>query len=79
MTDENVVDEGGESACFAHLVCPECGVVLDGADHAVACTLVDLTLAFDQVGRAEFSDRVAEPRLGAVGTDEAQRVPHTRH
>jgi hypothetical protein len=34
-------DEGGESACFAHLICPECEVVLDGADHLQWCTWVD--------------------------------------
>ncbi len=34
MSDtRNDADEGGESACIAHLICPECGVVLDGADH----------------------------------------------
>lgn len=26
-------DAGGESACFAHLVCPECGSIVD-ATHA---------------------------------------------
>jgi hypothetical protein len=30
-------DEGGESACFAHLTCPECGVLLDGAGHSLQC------------------------------------------
>ncbi len=25
-------DEGGEAACYAHLVCPECGVVLGEHD-----------------------------------------------
>jgi hypothetical protein len=34
-------DEGGESACFAHLICPECGVVLDGTEHVQGCTWVD--------------------------------------
>jgi len=28
---------GGEAACYAHLVCEECGVVLDGSPHAVDC------------------------------------------
>jgi hypothetical protein len=28
---------GGESACFAHLVCPECGAVLDGGAHRPGC------------------------------------------
>jgi hypothetical protein len=30
-------DEGGEAACFAHLVCPDCGVVLDGSGHRRGC------------------------------------------
>jgi hypothetical protein len=33
--------EGGESACFAHLLCPDCGVVLDEGDHAATCAWVD--------------------------------------
>jgi Protein of unknown function (DUF3565) len=31
-------EQGGESSCFAHLVCDECGVVLDGGGHAPGCT-----------------------------------------
>jgi hypothetical protein len=30
-------EAGGESACFAHLVCPECGAVLDGGPHVAGC------------------------------------------
>jgi hypothetical protein len=30
-------EAGGEAACFAHLVCPECGVVLDGSPHRQGC------------------------------------------
>lgn len=30
-------ETGGEAACFAHLVCPECGVVLDGSAHRPNC------------------------------------------
>lgn len=31
--------EGGESACYAHLLCPDCGVVLEpGASHRPGCT-----------------------------------------
>ena len=30
-------DEGGEAACFANLVCAECGVVLDGSPHRPGC------------------------------------------
>ncbi len=31
-------DAGGEAACFANLICPECGVVLDGSPHRPGCT-----------------------------------------
>jgi hypothetical protein len=31
-------DGGGEAACLAPLLCPECGVVLDGSAHADWCT-----------------------------------------
>jgi hypothetical protein len=31
-------DVGGEAACYAHLVCPECGVVLDGSPHRAGCS-----------------------------------------
>jgi hypothetical protein len=27
----DVEEEGGDAACWVHLVCPECGAVLDGA------------------------------------------------
>jgi len=38
LCDRNVPGEaGGESACFAHLVCPDCGVVLDGSSHRPGC------------------------------------------
>jgi hypothetical protein len=30
-------DQGGEAACFEHLVCPECGVVLNGSPHRPDC------------------------------------------
>lgn len=30
-------DEVGESACYAHLLCPECGAVLDGGPHRPGC------------------------------------------
>jgi hypothetical protein len=30
-------EAGGEAACFAHLVCPDCGVVLDGSPHRPGC------------------------------------------
>lgn len=28
--------EGGETSCFAHLLCPECGAVTP--NHTLACT-----------------------------------------
>jgi hypothetical protein len=31
-------DAGGEAACLAPLLCPECGVVLDGGPHRAGCT-----------------------------------------
>jgi len=30
-------DQGGEAACFANLVCPDCGVLLDGSPHRPGC------------------------------------------
>jgi tellurite resistance-related uncharacterized protein len=35
--EEPQLEGGGESACFAHLLCAECGVVLDGGAHAPGC------------------------------------------
>jgi hypothetical protein len=32
-----ICDQGGEPACLAHLVCPDCGVVLDGSPHRQGC------------------------------------------
>lgn len=43
LCDQNVPaprpspDVGGEAACLAHLVCPECGAVLDGGTHRPGC------------------------------------------
>jgi hypothetical protein len=48
MPDENFEEgEGGESACFAHLICPECGIVLDGSEHARGCDWVDYESVLD--------------------------------
>jgi hypothetical protein len=30
-------DAGGEAACFANLLCPACGAVLDGGPHRPGC------------------------------------------
>jgi hypothetical protein len=35
--DCRLCDEVGEAACLAHLVCPDCGVVLDGSPHRAGC------------------------------------------
>jgi Protein of unknown function (DUF3565) len=32
-------ERGGEAACFAHLLCPQCGAVLDGGGHLEGCSL----------------------------------------
>jgi hypothetical protein len=40
-------DEGGESACFAHLICTECGVVPVDSDHVPGCTWFDTDVTFD--------------------------------
>jgi hypothetical protein len=32
-------DEAGDPACWAGLLCPECGVVLDGAPHEEGCSV----------------------------------------
>ena len=57
MSDDPVgADEGGESACFAHLICPECGVVLVGADHLQTCTWIDPRSGFDGTPNGETRD-----------------------
>jgi tellurite resistance-related uncharacterized protein len=38
---QRVPDQGGETACWAHLLCPECGVVLDGGAHVKGCRSAD--------------------------------------
>jgi hypothetical protein len=30
-------DAGGAAACLAHLVCPDCGVVIDDSSHLPGC------------------------------------------
>jgi hypothetical protein len=53
VTDDDTVDEGGESACFAHLLCPECGAVLDGSEHGPECTWVDPKSGLDPMDSLE--------------------------
>jgi tellurite resistance-related uncharacterized protein len=36
--DQQTVDESGDPACWAQLVCPECGAVLEGGIHPHAAT-----------------------------------------
>lgn len=31
VVDREPQDEGGDAACWAHLVCPECGAVTEGS------------------------------------------------
>ena len=35
--DDLTGDEGGEAACYTHLLCAQCGMVLGASDHAVDC------------------------------------------
>jgi len=37
MTAEG--SDGGDAACWAHLLCPDCGVVLDGSAHTSTCAV----------------------------------------
>ncbi len=37
---EPLGDDGGESSCYAHLLCLECGAVLDGGRHRDGCRSV---------------------------------------
>jgi hypothetical protein len=34
---ETISEQDGESACLAHLICPGCGIVMDGGAHAPGC------------------------------------------
>ena len=37
MDDEDE-DVGGESVCYVHYFCEECGVLLDGREHVDNCS-----------------------------------------
>jgi len=37
VTVQEAPEQGGETACWAHLLCPECGAVLDGEPHPDGC------------------------------------------
>jgi tellurite methyltransferase len=37
LATRDAAEAGGEPACWAHLLCPECGAVLDGGPHRDGC------------------------------------------
>lgn len=37
VVTQQIPEAGGETACWAHLLCPECGAVLDGGSHLDGC------------------------------------------
>jgi hypothetical protein len=37
--DDSDDSDGGDAACWAHLLCPDCGVVLDGSEHTRTCAV----------------------------------------
>src|SRR5205814_10379666 len=43
-------EEGGEPACLADRLCPECGAVLDGGPHRPGCSHSELS-AYDRPRR----------------------------
>ena len=38
VTVQGDPEQGGDTACWAHLLCPECGAVLDGGPHSESCS-----------------------------------------
>jgi hypothetical protein len=49
---ESLGDFGGDAVCWAHLLCPECGIVLnERAEHRVDCSL-GAPLAFGRQDRS---------------------------
>jgi hypothetical protein len=41
LCERQIAQEGGETACWAHLLCADCGVVLDGGPHRDGCVAND--------------------------------------
>jgi len=37
LCDRDAAEGGGEAACFANMLCSECGAVLDGGPHRDGC------------------------------------------
>jgi len=37
VVTQEALEAGGETACWAHLLCPQCGAVLDGGPHLAGC------------------------------------------
>ena len=43
VESREAMDEGGDSACWAGLVCPECGAIVDGGYHHPGCPATGAT------------------------------------
>jgi hypothetical protein len=64
MDDAAEREEGGESVCWAHLVCPDCGAI-SSEGHRAGCQLAEQALgqagpddeAWPPSGRSRSSDR----------------------
>ena len=37
MTGPDGAEQGGDPACYAHLLCPECATLLDDRNHTPSC------------------------------------------
>lgn len=48
-TPAQAAEAGGEAACLAHLVCPDCGLVLDGSPHRPNCASAERTVEWASV------------------------------
>lgn len=66
--------EGGDAACWAHLVCPECGAIEAGG-HREPCHLragrVDVVRVYEDPGRLHDERRVLVDRLWPRGLTKA--------